>query len=184
MQYLPSAAVVAMAATLLHAPVTPAGQLPVAAVTFGPVAEKKMQRYGEEDIASLQSSILVAVSSAAARAAVPPGLTVTVTVNDIAPTHPTRQQETDNPSIDMLHTRYLGGADLLGEVRDADQHVLTTVHYRHFPQVMRLGSRSTDPWGDARIAIDGFAARLTAACARLRPGSRAAPQPVSGSPSG
>jgi len=182
MHYLPS--VVATAATLLYAPALAAGQLPVAAVTFAPLAQEKMQRYGDEDRAFLQSEILAAVSRAAARAAVAPGLTVTITVRDIAPTHPTRQQERDDPAIDVPHTRYLGGADLVGEVRDADQHVLTTVRYRHFPQTLRLGSQSADPWGDARLALEGFAARLTAACSRLHPGPAATPQAVSQSPSG
>jgi len=184
MQYLPLAGVLAVAAALLHAPALVAGQLPVAALTFAPQAEEKMQRYGEQDVASLQSAILVAVSRAAARTRIPPGLTVTITVRDLAPTHPTRQQERDNPAIDVLRTRYLGGADLVGEVRDADQRVLTTVRYRRFPQTLRLGSQSADPWGDARLAIDGFAARLSAACSRLRPGPAAAPQALSGSPSG
>jgi len=184
MPYPPWAAVVAMAATLLHAPALPAGQLPVAAVSFSPAAEEKMQRYGEQDVAVLQSAMLVAVSRAAARAAVPPGLTVTITVRDLAPTHPTRQQEMEDPAVDVLHTRYLGGADLVGEVRDADQHLLATVRYRHFPQTLALGSHSIDPWGDARLAIEEFAARLTAACSRLRPGTGAGPQAVSRSPSG
>jgi hypothetical protein len=92
-----------------------------------------------------------------------PGLTVPITVQHLPPTHPTRQQLSDDPTLDILRTRYLGGAELTGQVRDADQRVLTTVHYRHFPLTLKLGSRSSDPWADARVAIDEFAARLAAA---------------------
>jgi hypothetical protein len=33
-----------------------------------------------------------------------------------------------------------------------------------------LGSVSLDPWADARLAIDGFAAKLGAACRHLSSG--------------
>jgi hypothetical protein len=167
MRYPRRAAVIAVAAGLLRVPALPAGQLPVSEVDFTPAAQEKMQWYGQEVRATLQSAILVAVSREAARAAVPPGLRVAITVQDLAPTHPTRQQLADDPTLDVLRTRYLGGAELTGQVRDVDQRVLTTVHYRHFPLTLKLGSRSSDPWADARVAIDELAARLAAAGRKL-----------------
>jgi hypothetical protein len=159
--------VFAVAAGLLRASALPAGQLPVSEVDFTPAAQEKMQSYGEQERATLQSAILVAVSREAARDTVPAGLTVKITVQDVAPTHPTRQLLTQDPTLDIIRTRYLGGAELSGTVRDPDQRVLTTVHYRHFPMTLKLGSRSADAWADARVAIDEFAARLAAACRKL-----------------
>lgn len=167
MRYLRRAAVIAAAAGLWYLPAALAGQLPVSAVDFSPAAQQKMQRYGEQDRATVQSAILVAVSREAGRVAIPPDLTVAITVQDLVPTHPTRQQQTEDPTLDILRTRYLGGAELSAQVHDAHERVLTTVHYRHFPLTVELGSRSSDPWADARVAIDEFAARLAAACHKL-----------------
>ena len=77
------------------------------------------------------------------------------------------KQQLDNPSLSPVRTRYLGGADLVGEVRDAKQQVLATVDYRDFVDVLPSGSPSLDPWADARLAIDGFAAKFAASWERL-----------------
>ena len=85
----------------------------------------------------------------------------------LAPTRLTRAQLADNPSLDVLHSKSLGGAELKGEVLDAQQHVLTTVSYRYFAPTITLGSLARDPWADARLAIDGFARKLATACRNL-----------------
>ena len=167
MRYLPSAAIIAVAVATLRATALVAGQLPVAAVDFTPVVQEKLRLYGTQESATLQAAILESVSREAARTTLPEGLTVTVTVRDIAPTHPTSQQATEDPTLDVVHTRYAGGAELVGEVRDANQHVLTTVRYRNFTPTLRLGAKSFDPWADARLAIDGFAVKLAKACGKL-----------------
>ncbi len=101
-----------------------------------------------------------------------------MTVRDITPTHPTRKQLADDPAVDLTQTKFIGGAELAGEVRDANRQRLATVTYRHFPQTLALGSASPDPWADARLAIDQFAVKLAAACHDLgAPGVRAPQQP-------
>ncbi|HYL70159.1 MAG TPA: hypothetical protein VEY89_02510, partial [Candidatus Dormibacteraeota bacterium] len=95
------------------------------------------------------------------------GLAVTITVSDLAPTRPTRQQSADAPALDVMHTRYLGGAALVGEVRDAHQQLVATVRHRYFSPSIREAAMSPDPWGDARLAIDQFSARLIKACRKL-----------------
>ena len=144
-----------------------AGLLPVAAVEFSPEAQDKLRQYGAQEAAVLQSAILESVSRAAARATLPDGLTVTITVRDVAPTRPTRQQSADDPALDVMHSRYLGGAALVGEVRDARQQLVATVRHRYFPASLREAALSPDPWADARLAIDQFATRLIKACRRL-----------------
>jgi hypothetical protein len=92
-----------------------------------------------------------------------------VTVEDLAPTRLTRKQLADNPSLDVVRSKSLGGAELKGEVRDAERRLLTTVSYRYFAPTLPLGSASRDPWADARLAIDGFAGKLADACRKLPP---------------
>jgi hypothetical protein len=151
-----------LAGLCLAAPVQ-AGEISVSAVDFAPAVAVKMQdEYGQSEAATLRSAIVSAVARASGRA--PARCTVAVTVRDVAPTHPTRRQSADNPALDVIRTRYLGGADLRGELRDSKHQALGGVSYRYYAPALALGSISVDAWGDARLAIDGFAARLASAC--------------------
>lgn len=167
MRYPSYAAALALAALLGGAPAASAGQLPVAAVDFTPEVQDKLRQYGAPEAAVLQAAILESVSRAAARATLADGLTVTITVRDLAPTRPTRQQSAADPALDVMHTRYLGGAALVGEVRDAQQRIVATVRHRYFPPSIREAAMSPDPWADARLAIDQFATRLIKACRKF-----------------
>src|SRR5689334_17278472 len=83
-------ALAVLAAALFGAPTTlAAGQLPVAAVEFSPAVQEKLALYGAQENATLQAAVLESVSRAAAHTALPEGLTVTITVRDLAPTRPT-----------------------------------------------------------------------------------------------
>jgi hypothetical protein len=158
---------ITIAAGLLLAPVLLAGQLSATTIDFAPRVTTKLQRYGADETAALRSAILAAVARETGRVAMPANLAVTVRVQDIEPTHPTAKQVSDDPAVDAVRTKYLGGAELIGYVRDANQHVVATVTYRHFAPTLVQGSASLDPWADARLAIDQFAAKLVAACRDL-----------------
>jgi hypothetical protein len=153
---------------LLLAAALPGAQLAEATVEFAPaVAASLRDRYGEEETAVLRSAIVTAVGRETKGVALPPGLTVTVSVRDIAPTRPTRQQQANDPAIDVVGTRYIGGADLAGVVRDTNGHVVADVMYRYYPPTLEMGSAARDTWADARLAINQFAAKLGAACRRI-----------------
>lgn len=156
-----------IAAGLLLAPVLLAGELSAVTIDFAPRVTPKLQRYGADETAALRAAIVAALARETGRVAMPAGLAVTVMVQDIAPTHPTRKQVSDDPAVDAVRTKYLGGAELTGSARDANQHVVATVTYRHFAPTLVQGSASLDPWADARLAIDQFAAKLAAACRDL-----------------
>jgi hypothetical protein len=134
---------------------------------FAPRVSGELKGYGEEEGTVLRTAILTAVSRELGQVAAPSGLAITAVVQDLAPTHPTREQLTDDPAMDVARTKFIGGAELTGAVRDAGGRVLATVHYRHFPPNLELGSASLDPWADARLAIDQFAAKLAVACRKL-----------------
>ena len=155
------------AALVLWARHLPAAELAVTRVDFAPEVSAKLADYGESEGATVREAIVAAVARASKRDAAPAGLGVSVTVEDLAPSRLTRKQLNDNPSLDVVHSKSLGGAELKGEVRDAQRHVLTTVIYRYFAPEITIGSVAHDPWADARLAIDGFAAKLAAACREL-----------------
>jgi hypothetical protein len=149
----------------LLAPPAPAGQLAALTVGFAPPAAAQLQLYGSEEPAVLRAAILAAVARATEPVVIAQGLAASVTVLEVAPTHPTREQLGAEPTLDVLRTTYVGGgAELSGEVRDADQHLVTTVSYRYFAPWLSQVSSARDPWADAYRAINEFAARLAAAC--------------------
>jgi hypothetical protein len=154
-------------AALLSATALPAAELLVTGIDFAPAVNAKWPEYGEAEAATLRKAIRAAVAREKECAAVAAGVGVNVTVEDLAPTRLTRRQLADNPSLDVVHSKSLGGAELKGEVLDAQQHVLTTVSYRYFAPTITVGSASRDPWADARLAIDGFAGKLATACHKL-----------------
>jgi len=139
-----------------------------ATIDFDAAASAAIQKtYGAHEEGVLRAAIADALARQESHAAIPTGLTLKVTVRQVLPTHPTMQQQLDNPSLSPVQTRYLGGADLVGEVRDASQQVLAKVDYRNFVDVPASGSASLDPWADARVAIDRFAARFAATWGKL-----------------
>jgi len=159
-----SAAVSAMA---LSAAALSAASLPVSKIEFAPAVIADLRdHYGMEETEVLRSAILTAVSHATAGVAVAPGLSVSVTVRDIAPSNPTRRQLADNRA-DAAGSRFVGGADLSGEVRDAQGHVVVSVMYRYYPSIAGSGAAGPDPWADARLAVDQFAVKLAAALRRI-----------------
>lgn len=163
-------AVASVLLALLPVAVLRAAEPVTVTVTFSAPAQAKLERYGKDEGAGLQARIEMAVVKACDRARAPEGATVTVTVEDIAPTHPTREQLAANPSLDPVRTRSLGGADLTGVLRDSRGQVLATVKHQHYPPTLQWRSPSLEPWADASIAIEQFASQMGKACTRVPAG--------------
>jgi hypothetical protein len=161
-------ACVAIGASALLAQAVFAAASREATIDFAPAVTALLQKtYGVKEAGVLRSDILAAVAKEELRAPIPDGLTLKVTVREVMPTHPTMKQQLDDPELSPVRTRYLGGADLVGELRDSQQQVLATISYRNFADVLPAGSPSLDSWADARQAIDAFAAKLAAAWDKL-----------------
>jgi len=156
-----------LAASLLLGGALPAGEPPATTIEFAPAAAAKMQGYGEDERATLEAAIRAALAREAGKTPALAERQIVVTVEDVAPTHPTREQLARSPAAATVPTKFLGGAELAGEVRDANQHVVAKVTHRYFARSLELGSSSVDPWADARLAIDRFAVKLAAACRDL-----------------
>jgi len=157
-----SCVVCAAGAAALLAPGLLAAPLAVTGIDFAPAVNAKWPEYGQAEAATLRTAIRAALAREKDCGTVPNGVGINVTVEDLAPSRLTR-----NPSLDVVHSKSLGGAELKGEVLDAQQRVLTTVSYRYFAPTITVGSVARDPWADARVAIDGFAAKLAAVCRNL-----------------
>ena len=157
---------IALTALVLIAPTLGAAEL-APTIGFSSAAAAKMREYGETERATLASAIDTAVARETRKLHLAPGLTLQVTIVDVAPSHPTRAQMAANPAADPTRTHFLGGAELAGEVRDAGGHVVAAVSHRYFAPTLRLGSASLDPWADARLAIDQFAVKVASACRGL-----------------
>ena len=142
-------------------------------VSFSPVLERRLSdSYGERERDALRAIVVDSVGRAvdrrARRTPVAVELNVEVVLADALPSHPTRRQGLENPSIDPIRSRSLGGADVAGTVRNSAGQVVATVSYGYFAPDLMIASSGGDAWADARIAIDRFADQLAA---RL-PGAR------------
>jgi len=141
-----------------------AGELSGALVVFPQRLEARFKDdYGVDEEGVLRAAIVSALTRALAPLALPRPLGAHITVENVAPTRPTRAQMAANPSLDDLRSKSLGGAALTAELRDAQGQLVTTVSYRYFAPTLAAGSPAQDPWADARLAIEGFAQRLAAA---------------------
>ncbi|HEX4388575.1 MAG TPA: hypothetical protein VH109_08110 [Steroidobacteraceae bacterium] len=143
-----------------------AGQLSGTLVVFAPRVEARFKEdYGVDEEGALREAIVSALSRALAPVTLPRPLGARISVENVLPTRPTRAQTDANPGMSDLRSKYRGGAALTAELRDAQGNLVSTVRYDYFAPTVPAGSPAHDPWADARLAIDGLAARLAAACA-------------------
>jgi hypothetical protein len=156
-----------LGAMLLLAGALPAAEPPQITIELAPAAAEKMHTFGEEERAMLQAAIRAALERETAKVPAAAGVQIAVTVEDLAPTHPTRAQLAADPAASAAQTKFLGGAALSAELRDANDHVLKAVNHDYSARTLGLGSSSLDPWADARLAIDQFAVKVAAACRDL-----------------
>src|SRR5579864_3546086 len=97
--------------------------VPPTTVSFAPSVAQSMTVYGESERATLQAAVDTALMRAIREVPLPTGITIQVTFEQLAPSHPTRAQEMADPAADPTRTHFLGGAALSGELRDASGRV-------------------------------------------------------------
>jgi hypothetical protein len=133
-----------------------------------PLQKTLATRYGSEEAQVLQQAVSESVARAMKRAGLTelPQPRTEVLLSDARPTHPTRHQQAENPGIDPVQSRSLGGATLSAVVRDAAGRELERVSTEHYAASLAEVSVSLDPWADARLTIDRFADQLVRAYRR------------------
>lgn len=132
---------------------------PVTVVISEPLQKALAANYGQEEAAVLQQTVNDSLMQAMKRAGLAqrPELRSEVLISDARPSHPTRHQQSKNPSIDPVRSISLGGATLSAVLRDAAGHELDRVSYDHYASSLAEASASLDPWSDARLTINRFA---------------------------
>ncbi len=158
-----------MVAPLVLAPL-PAVTAPAAAtvpvsVRFSAELEQRLaDQYGREERDVLQALVADTVARRLGRGPHAPPLPadarVEVLLSDARPSHLTRHQAFVQPSLDPLRSRSLGGAALKGALLRADGQVLAELSFAYFAPDLATASAAGEPWADARIAIERFAAQL------------------------
>ena len=154
------------AAAVLLAGLASALPLHAAAVQLAPVTiaaplqAALHERYGSDEGAVLKAAVTERLvrSLKAAGASLDAGapLRIEVSIEDAAPTHPTRHQLALNPGLDFWRSVSLGGAHLRAVLRSADGRELERVDFDHYAPTLDLVSPSADAWGDARVTIERF----------------------------
>ena len=130
-------------------------------VTFAPrIAATIHDTYGPAEAEVLREAVRSALSDSLLNAGSGRDVKVAVEVTNVAPTHPTRQQSVDSPSLGPIRSRSLGGAALTGTVRGPNGQVLATLNFERFAPDLSTISSSIDAWADARLAIRQFASQL------------------------
>lgn len=122
--------------------------------------------YGPSQAAVLRKTISDRVG-AALRGRCQAVARIEITLLDARPTHPTDRQIENNPALDRLRTRFLGGADFRARLLGAAGGTLRSLRYRWYAPDYREGSRAADPWGDVRLASEGLGSQLALECRAL-----------------
>jgi hypothetical protein len=142
------------------------------AVTLSPLLTKRMHdQYGDREIPALQRLVTDAVRKQMGSGACGKAVRIQIEIEDATPTHPTRWQMDNDPSLDFLYSKSIGGAELTGRLLGPDGQALATVAYRRFAPDIYRTSMAADPWADAQVTVDQFASKLIGAC-RAQEGPR------------
>ncbi|MBS0387492.1 MAG: hypothetical protein JSR15_03340 [Proteobacteria bacterium] len=147
-----------------------------ATVTLAPVAISKplqadlAKKYGVDEGAVLTESVRNRVDRElkAAGATIADGAPVRIemSIETATPTHPTRWQLQQNPSLDYLRSVSRGGARLTAVLRGANGQELERVEFDRYAPTLHEASMSGGAWGDADRAIEGFATQVAKAWRR------------------
>ena len=164
-------ALVAIAAALAVAPAAQAAAVTLAPVAISaPLQADLAKKYGVDEGAVLTQEVSERVGRElkAAGATLADGAPVRIemSIESAVPTHPTRWQLQQNPSLDYLRSISRGGARLTAVLRGANGQELERVEFDRYAPTLHEASMSGGAWGDADRAIEGFASAVAKAWQR------------------
>jgi hypothetical protein len=90
---------------------------------------------------------------------------IELSIIDAKPTRPTFEQTARTPGLDSFRSVSVGGAELLGVIRDASGAEIATVEHRYFAQDLYMAQFHANTWGDARRSMRRFAVKVADAVA-------------------
>ena len=149
-----------------------AAAVSIAPATIGDSLQRALKdKYGVDEAQDLEKAVAQSLARSLKGVGAEPGDTapirIEVLIDAATPTHPTRRQMSENPSLDYLASISRGGAKLHAVLRNASGQVLDHVAYDHYAYSIREASMSASAWGDAYLAIDGFADQVAKAWQKL-----------------
>ncbi len=128
-------------------------------VSYSPdFAEELSDNYGEREGVYLTEKIAKDLNKAFDRAGIDPAR-VEVTIMDAKPNHPTFEQLSARPGLDMLRSISIGGMELQATAYDADGNELGSKGYSWFEHDIRDVTGSST-WSDARRASSRFSRKF------------------------
>lgn len=137
-------------------------------VLFAPGMQAALDTtYGRSQAAVLRKTISERVGAALRVGGCTAVAGIEITLLDARPTHPTDRQIENNPALDRLLTRFLGGADFRVRLLDPAGRKVQSLHYEWYAPDFRDGSRAAEPWGDVRLASEGLGSQLALECRTL-----------------
>ncbi|HMD73375.1 MAG TPA: hypothetical protein VKG05_05905, partial [Steroidobacteraceae bacterium] len=94
-----------------------ASRVDIAPITFSaPLIARLHNSLGNDEIPALQQLVSSAVNKSMGSKACGKASSIKIQIEDAAPTHPTRWQMANDPSMDFLRSKSVGGADLTGRL--------------------------------------------------------------------
>lgn len=115
--------------------------------------------YGEKDLNRLNEKLSKRLTQGLSKKGIEVSdsapVTLVVTLEDAKPNRPTFEQLSRDPSL-SFQSFSIGGAELTGELVDAQGNILGTMDYRWYENDIRDAAFG-GTWGDAGIAIRRFA---------------------------
>jgi hypothetical protein len=153
---------IAAAALMLAPPlaIAPAALAAPAAVsvTLSPELQTKAEKtYGLRDVSQLADELRVDAERALARTGAYADTRIELVMTDVTPNRPTFKQLGDKPGL-SFQSFGVGGAAFSGRIIAADGSETPLAYKWYESDIDQAFGNST--WGDARWAIDRFAARL------------------------
>lgn len=165
MRILPCLAMMIVGGAAFADPVTSARPLTLAPVVIASALQAKLRgEFGVAEGTVLQRDVSQQLARATAKGCGSGSQSIAVVIEHAAPTHPTRQQLSDNPSLDYLRSVFLGGATLSASVYAADHAELARLSHSYYPDTLPRASASGYAWADAHLAIGQFADKVAAFC--------------------
>lgn len=146
----------ATAAILAIAPIASAAEINIGYSTE--FQEKLSEDYGMREGDKLSEDVRKDLEHAFNKAGVDPA-TVSVTIVDAKPNRPTMQQMSNQPGLDGIRSKSIGGMTLKGVAVDASGQVIGDVEYDWYETNIENVIASS-VWSDANRASRNFAKRL------------------------
>lgn len=137
----------------------PAAAAAEISINFSPEFQEILESdYGVKEGEKLSKDVRTDLERELRKANIDPA-SITVTIRDAKPNRPTMQQLSDEPGLDMLRSKSIGGMDLAGVAYDASGNVVGELEYDWYETNIQMVG-ATGVWGDANRASSRFARKF------------------------